>query len=105
MVNEATSALIGLSKLFVTHRERLEQSTIDAISAARVVLEDAIANAPDHTTIREAWDALEEAARPLAELAMSDIATNLVSGKTLTDALAFLEERSRERKGLDTTGA
>jgi hypothetical protein len=36
---------------------------------------------------------------------MSDIATNLVSGKTLTDALAFLEERSRERKGLDTTGA
>jgi hypothetical protein len=105
MVNEATSALIGLSKLFVTHRDRLEAETIEAITAARVVLEDAIANAPDHTTIREAWDALEDVARPLAELAMSDIATNLVSGKTLTDALAFLEERSRERKGLDTTGA
>ena len=105
MVNEATSALIGLSKLFVTHRDRLDAETIDAITAARVVLEDAIANAPDHTTIREAWDALEDVARPLAEHAMSDIATNLVSGKTLTDALAFLEERSRERKGLDASGA
>lgn len=105
MVNEATSALIGLSKLFVTHRDRLEAETVDAITAARLVLEDAIANAPDHSTIREAWDTLEDAARPLAELAMSDIATNLVSGKTLTDALAFLEERSRERKGLDASGA
>ncbi|MFM7188908.1 MAG: Fe-S protein assembly chaperone HscA [Armatimonadota bacterium] len=105
MVNEATSALVGLSKLFVTHRDRLEAETVDAITAARLVLEDAIQNAPDHTTIREAWDALEDAARPLAELAMSDIATNLVSGKTLTDALAFLEERSREHKGLDASGA
>ena len=102
MVNEATSALIGLSKLLITHIEQLEPAVIVAIKDARTALEDAISTAPNHVQIRQAWDHLEDVAKPLAELAMSDVANSLVQGLSVDAAMQSLEDRAKRRQTQDS---
>lgn len=98
MRNEADTALLGGTKLLSWYSDKLEPDTRTAIEAAYANLKDARNNAPDHSTIREAMDAFEETARPLAQIAMSGIAQHHVAGKSLSDAITYLEERAKERE-------
>ena len=93
MAGEASAALNGARKLMATHAHLLEASDQESISAEMAALETAIRDAPDHVALRNAWDKLEDAARPLAEIAMSGVANTLVAGKTLAEAMETLESR------------
>jgi hypothetical protein len=60
-------------------------------------MQDARDNAPDHAAVREALDAFEMTARPLAEIAMSGIAREMIGGKSLSEAAEYLEARKKEQ--------
>ena len=99
MSNEADAALLGAKKLLAGYGEQIPISDKEKIEAAVLVLQTARASAPDHTTIREAMDALDKVGLPLAQLAMSSIAQNLVGGKTLAQAAEALDKRISDECG------
>ncbi len=98
MQNEADAALLGTKKLLAGVGGELSDGQRQTIEEAASLLQTARDTAPDHTTIREAMDALERVGIPLAEIAMSGIARNLVGGKTLTEAAEELDKRIKEER-------
>jgi Fe-S protein assembly chaperone HscA len=97
MRNEADSAIRGAHKLLAEYQNELPEDTLSAIRADLAKLEQAKDTGPDYAAVREALDAFEQTARPLAQIAMSGIARGLVAGKTLAEAANVLEERQKER--------
>ncbi|MDX1934126.1 MAG: Fe-S protein assembly chaperone HscA [Capsulimonadales bacterium] len=93
MRNEAEAAIRGANKLLASHGADLDRETREKIEEALGRLVDARDRAPDHSAIREAMEAFEATARPLAELAMSGVARELVGGKTLAEAEESLNRR------------
>ena len=98
MANEADSALLGAKKLLAGYGDQIDDASRQKIEAAVAVLQTARDTAPDHTTIREAMDALDLTGRPLAEAAMSSVAKNLVGGKTLAQAADELDKRIKNER-------
>jgi Fe-S protein assembly chaperone HscA len=98
MRNEADSAILGAEKLLRAYAEALEPDVRAAIETDLATLRTARDTATSHTEIREAMEAFEQTARPLAELAMSGIAQELVGGKSLADAVVYLEERTQSEE-------
>jgi molecular chaperone DnaK (HSP70) len=90
MKNEANAAILGAQKLLVSHGNQIEISEKASIEAALAELIAIRDTATIHSEIREKMNALDAAAAPLAEAAMSGIARNLVAGKTLDQALEDL---------------
>ena len=96
MRNEADSAILGASKLLASHGAALELSEREAAEQALAQLKTARGES-DHNAIREAIEALDRVGAPLAQAAMSSIAKELVGGKTLAEAAAYLEERTKDK--------
>jgi molecular chaperone DnaK (HSP70) len=90
MKNEANAAILGAQKLLQSHGDQITISEKAAIETALTELIAIRDTATIHSEIREKMDALDTAAAPLAEAAMSGIARNLVAGKTLDQALEDL---------------
>jgi len=93
MRNEADAAIRGAQKLLHDLGESLPGEVRAAIEADLALLKEARDGADDHAAVREAMDRFERTARPLAELAMSGIARDMVGGKTLTEAAEALDRR------------
>jgi molecular chaperone DnaK len=98
MRNEADAAIRGGQKLLRSLGDLLSPDVRTAIEADLAKLQDARDNATDHAAVREAMDAFERTSRPLAELAMSGIARELVGGKTVAEAAEYLEDRLKEER-------
>ena len=96
MRNEADSAILGAAKLLASYGSDLAPETQAAIVGSLATLKNARDNAATHTEVRTALDAFEQTARPLAERAMSGVAKELVGGKSLAEATAYLETRTTE---------
>ena len=90
MASEAGAALVGARKLLASHGSLLDDDSRVRIESEIRALETALEQAPDHTSLRAAWDKLEDVARPLAEIAMSGVARTLVGGKTVAEAMESL---------------
>ncbi|MES2459712.1 MAG: Fe-S protein assembly chaperone HscA [Armatimonadota bacterium] len=99
MRNEASSAILGATKLLASYGDVIDADVRSRIEAALVDLKEAHDTAPDHTTIREKMEALDLLGRPLAEAAMSSVAREIVGGKTLAEAAAELDARLKEERG------
>jgi Fe-S protein assembly chaperone HscA len=93
MRNEADAAIRGAQKLLHDLGESLPGEVRAAIEADLALLKEARDGADDHAAVREAMDRFERTARPLAELAMSGIARDMVGGKTLAEAAEALDRR------------
>jgi Fe-S protein assembly chaperone HscA len=98
MRNEADVAIHGGTKLLAQYGDRLTPEVRANIEKEFARLKDVRADARDHSTLRVAIDAFDFAARPLAELAMSGVARELVGGKSLAEAAAYLDERLKEQQ-------
>lgn len=99
MRNEASSAILGATKLLASHSDGIAPDAKTKIEAALSDLIEAHKNAPNHTTIREKMETLDLLGRPLAEAAMSRVAREIVGGKTLAEAAAELDMRLKEERG------
>ncbi len=98
MRNEADAAINGGVKLLRDYGDTLDPALREKIEAALATLQNVRQNATDHSTLRETLDVFETTARPLAEVAMSGLARELVGGKTLDQARETLDERLREQR-------
>jgi molecular chaperone DnaK len=98
MRNEADVAINGGTKLLATYRDQLIPEVRAEIEKEFARLKDVRADARDHSTLRVAIDAFDFVARPLAELAMSGVAKELVGGRSLAEAAAYLDERLKEQR-------
>jgi molecular chaperone DnaK (HSP70) len=96
MRNEADAAIRGADKLLAAHGDALAPDVRAAIASDLAALKDARDSAPDYAAVREALDRFEQTARPLAEVAMSGIARDLVAGRTLAEAAEELDRRRGE---------
>jgi Fe-S protein assembly chaperone HscA len=96
MRNEADASLLHAPKLLRAYGDQLPAEVRAAIEADMAKLRQARDNAPTHSEVREAMDAFEATARPLAELAMSGVVREKVGGMTLADAADLLEKRTTD---------
>ena len=94
--NEADASLLSAPKLLANYGSELPPEEREAIESGLAEFKRVRETATDHAILREAMDAFENIARPLAERAMSGIARDLVAGKSLTEASQYLEERLKE---------
>jgi molecular chaperone DnaK len=99
MRNEASSAILGATKLLASYGDALEPAVKTRIEQALAELKEAHDSAPDHSTIRIKMDELDLLGRPLAEAAMSSVAREIVGGKTLAEAAVELDSRLKEERG------
>ncbi len=94
--NEADASLLSAPKLLINYGSELPPEERESIESGLAEFKQVREIATDHAILREAMDAFENIARPLAERAMSGIARHLVAGKSLTEASQYLEERLKE---------
>jgi len=94
--NEADASLLSAPKLLANYGSELPPEERESIESGLAEFKRVREIATDHAILREAMDAFENIARPLAERAMSGIARHLVAGKSLTEASQYLEERLKE---------
>jgi molecular chaperone DnaK (HSP70) len=96
--NEADAVIHGATKLLAAYGSQLTWEVRSNIEKEFARLTGVRAEARDHSTLRVAIDAFDFAARPLAELAMSGVAKELVGGKSLAQAAEYLEQRLNEER-------
>ncbi|MBC8141233.1 MAG: molecular chaperone DnaK [Armatimonadetes bacterium] len=98
MGNEADAAIAGATKLLTGYGDAIATAERETVEAALSRLQAVRNTATDHAQVREAMDALDNAGRGLAEVAMSSVARSIVGGKTLDEARRVLDERLKEAR-------
>ena len=99
MQNEADSAILGATKLLTNYGDRIEAAERQAVETALSRLRAARQSATTHDAVRGAMDDLDRAGQSLAEAAMSQVARQIVGGKTLTEAAQVLTDRIVAERG------
>ena len=94
---EADQAIYGAEKLMSNHGKSINAAELAEIQVVLNELKLA-RNGDDHNLIRETIEKLDKVGLPLMEASNAELTRGLVVGKTLAEAVVYLEERHAERK-------